>query len=104
MKRQVDGAALEHYRQEHNRSLGVAVCEWRTTKGLTQSQLAKRAQVSVRWIQRLESNQLHTNYLVRRLDQVAGALGLELFDLFKRASEMIGPPPWLKTEGRQDDE
>lgn len=104
MKTQIDRRALERYRQEHDRSLGLVVCERRTNKNLTQRELAKRAQVSVRWIQRLETNRLHTNYLVRRLDQVARALGMELFDLFKRAGEMAGPPPWLKTEGTQDDE
>jgi transcriptional regulator with XRE-family HTH domain len=104
MKKQMDIAAFERYRQEHNCCLGVAVEELRMKKGLARSEVAKRAHVSVRWIQRLETNQLHTNYLIRRLHQVARALGVELFDLYKRVDEMIGPPPWLETEGMQNDE
>jgi transcriptional regulator with XRE-family HTH domain len=104
MKEQTDRAAFERYRQEHGRCLGVAVEELRTDKGLTRSEVAKRANVSVLWIQRLETNQLHTNYTIRRLDQVARALGVELYDLYKSASEMMGPPPWLETEGIQNNE
>jgi transcriptional regulator with XRE-family HTH domain len=96
--------AHERYRQEHARCLGVAVEELRTAKHLTRSEVAKRANVSVRWIQRLETNQLHTNYTIRRLDQVARALGLELYDLYKRAGELTGPPPWLKSKGMPNDE
>ncbi len=61
----------------------------------SKSEVAKRAKVSVLWLQRLETNHLHTNYTLRRLDQLARALDVELYDLYKRASEMIGPPPWL---------
>lgn len=60
MKKQVDRAAFERYRQEHDRCLAIAVCELRTDKGLTRIEVAKRANVSVLWIQRLETNQLHT--------------------------------------------
>lgn len=104
MKEQTDTAAFERYSQEHGRCLGMAVEELRTDKVLTRSQVAKRAKFSVLWIQRLETNQLHTNYTIRRLDQVARALGVERYDLYKRASEMMGPPPWLETESVQDDE
>ncbi|WP_213804991.1 helix-turn-helix transcriptional regulator [Granulicella sp. dw_53] len=104
MKKQTDAAALEQYRKEHDRCLGIATIEFRTEKGLSQSEVAKRALVSVLWIQRLETNELHTDYTIRRLDQVAGALGIELYDLYKRVSEMMGPPPWLKGEGTQNDE
>jgi len=104
VKPQRDTAAFERYRQEYVRCLGIAVEEWRTEKSLTRSEVAKRANVSVLWIQRLETNQLLTNFTIRRLDQVARALGVELYDLYKRAGEMTGPPPWLETEGMQDDE
>lgn len=100
MKEQTDRAVFERYRREHGRRLGVAVEELRMDKGLTRSEVAKRADVSVLWIQRLETNQLHTNYTIRRLDQVARALGIELYDLYKRAGEMMGPPPWLDREER----
>lgn len=95
MKQPTDAAALERYRQEHNRCLGVVACELRTTKGLTQSEVAKRAKVSLRWVQRLEDNQLNTNYSIGRLYQVACALGVELYELYKRVDEMAGPAPWL---------
>ena len=104
MKVQRDTAAFERYRQEHARCLGMAVEELRTDKSLTRSEVAKRANVSVLWIRKLETNQLHTNYTIRRLDQVARALGIELYDLYKRVGEMMGPPPWLNTGGMQNDE
>jgi transcriptional regulator with XRE-family HTH domain len=104
MRKQTDSAALERYRQEHDRCLGEVARELRTDQGLTQSEVAKRAQVSVLWIKRLETNQLRTNYTIRRLDQIARALGVELYDLYKRASEMMGPTPWLETEGTQNEE
>jgi transcriptional regulator with XRE-family HTH domain len=91
--------AFERYKQEHDWGRGVTVCESRTNKGLSRRELAKWAQVSVLWIQQLETNRLHTNYLIRRLDQVARALGVVLFDLYKRPEDMIGRPPWPKTEG-----
>lgn len=104
MKEETDAAAFQRYRQEHGRGLGVAVEEVRTSKGLTRSEVAKRANVSVLWIQRLETNRLRTNYTIRRLDQVADALGVELYDLYKRASEIAGRPPWLESGGMQSDE
>jgi transcriptional regulator with XRE-family HTH domain len=104
MKSRADHAVLERYRKEHNRCLGVAAEELRAEKGLTRSEVAKKAKVSVLWIRRLEDNKLDTNYTIRRLDQVSTALGVELYDLYKRASEMAGPPPWLQTRGAQDDD
>jgi len=104
MTKQVDAATFECYKQEHGRCLGIAVCQLRTEKGLTPDQLAKRAEVSVQWIRRLETNQLHTNYSIGRIDRIARALGVELYDVYKRADEMLGPPPWLDKEGAQSDE
>jgi len=95
MKKQLDDAALERYSQEHGRCLGVVARELRTEKGLTQYAVAKRAMVSLRWVQKLEDNQLNTNYSIGRLYQVACALGVELYELYKRADEMAGPAPWL---------
>lgn len=104
MKRQIDKAALERYARERDRCLGKVVEELRTKKGLTRNEVAKRANVSVLWIRRLETNQLHTNYTIGRLDQVAQALGVELYDLYSRASEMTGAAPWLDRESRRTDE
>jgi transcriptional regulator with XRE-family HTH domain len=104
MKRQIDKAVLERYARERDRCLGKVVEELRTKKGLTRNEVAKRANVSVLWIRRLETNQLHTNYTIGRLDQVAQALGVELYDLYSRASQMTGSPPWLNRESRRTDE
>jgi len=104
MKKQVNPAAFERYKQEHGRCLGIAVCHLRTEKGLTPDQLAKRVKVSAQWIRRLETNQLHTNYSIGRIDRIARALGVELYDVYKRADEMLGRPPWLAKEGAQSNE
>ena len=105
MKKRLDDAALERYSQEHSRCLGVVARELRTEKGLTQQAVAKRAKVSVRWVQRLEDNRLNTNYSIGRLYQVTCALGVELYELYKRAHEMAGPAPWLcRKRIRKDDQ
>ncbi len=104
MMRRENPAAFERYRQEHKRCLGIVVRELRTTNGLTPDQLAKRAEISVQWLQMLETNQLHTNYSIGRLDRIVRALGVELYDLYKRTDEMLGLPPWLNKKGAQCDE
>jgi transcriptional regulator with XRE-family HTH domain len=100
VKEQADTVEFKRFCREHGRCLGLAVKEFRTNRGLTRSEVAKRANVSVLWIQRLGTDHLHTNYTIRRLDQVARALGVELYDLYKRADDRMGPPPWLESEGR----
>ena len=104
MRKQVGAEAFERYKREHGRCLGISVRQLRTENGLTADQLAKRAEVSSLWLQRLETNQLHTNYSIGRIDRIARALGVELYDVYKRADEMLGPPPWLDKEGAQSDE
>jgi transcriptional regulator with XRE-family HTH domain len=104
MRKQVDAEAFERYTREHGRCLGIAVCQLRAEKGLTLDQLAKRAEVSALWLRRLETNQLHTNYSIARLDRITRALGVELYDAYKRAGEMLGLPPWLDKERAQNDE
>jgi len=103
MKRPVGRAALEHYGREHSRCLGMAVQEFRMDRGLTLGEVASTAKVSVPWLKKLETNELHTNYSIGTLDRIARALGLEMFDLYKRAGEMAGPPPWLKAKEAQDE-
>ena len=98
MKKQPDDAALERYSQEHSRCLGLVVRELRTERGSTQHEVAKRAKVSLRWVQRLEDNQLDTNYSIGRLYQVACALQVELYEFYKRAGEMAGRAPWLRRQ------
>ena len=97
MKQPTDTAALERYSREHARCLSMIVGQIRTEKGLTQCEVAKRAKVSLLWLQRIETNQLYTNYQIRRLDQVACALRVGLYEFYKRAGEMAGPAPWLRT-------
>lgn len=104
MKRPVDRAALERYEREHGRCLGIAVQDFRMDKGLTQGEVARMAKVSVPWLKKLETNELHTNYSIGRLDRIARALGLEMFDLYTRAGEMTGPPPWLQPKEGRDEE
>lgn len=104
MKKPMDRVSLERYRQEHDRCLAVVVCELRADRGLAQSEVAKRAKVSVRWLQKLATNQLHTNYTLRRLDQLAGALDVDLYHVYKRVSEMTDHNPGRKGEGARNDE
>lgn len=104
MIRRDDPEAFERYKQEHGRCLGIVVRQMRKERGLTPTELAKRARVSERWLLKLETHQLHTNYSLGRLDRIVHALGGELYDLYKRTDEMQGPPPWLDEEGEKSDE
>lgn len=99
MRMQEDAQAFERYMQEHKRCLGISVRQMRTERGLGLNELAKWAEVSAQWLQKLETNQLHTNYSIGRINRIAHALGVELYDVYKRADEMLGPPPWLDKEG-----
>jgi transcriptional regulator with XRE-family HTH domain len=94
-KRPVE-VAFERYSQQHRRCLGLIVRDLRALRRMSQTQIAKRAGVSVRWIQRLEDNELNSNYSICRLDRIASALGVELFELYEHVDEMIGPAPWLR--------
>lgn len=101
MAEQRDEAASERYRQEHARCLSIVARAIREEKGLTKEQVANRANVSVRWIERLETNRLG-NYRVARLLGVIDALGVEIRDFYKRIDSMAGPPPWRKKENRHE--
>lgn len=104
MNRRDDPEAFERYRREHQRCLGIVVRQMREEHGLAPDKLARRAEVSMQWLQKLETNQLHTNYSLGRLDRIVRAMGVELFDLYKRTDDMLGLPPWLEEEGAQSDE
>ena len=104
MNRRDDPEAFERYRREHQRCLSIAVRQMREEHGLAPEELAKRAAVSVQRLRKLETNQLHTNYSLGRLDRLVRTMGAELFDLYKRTDEMLGLPPWLEVEGAQNDE
>lgn len=104
MMRKDDPEAFARYRQEHKRCLGIVVREMRRENGLTPDQLAKRAAVSVQWLQMLETNQLLTNYSIGRIARIACALGVEMYDVYKRTDEMLGLPPWLMEKGATNDE
>jgi transcriptional regulator with XRE-family HTH domain len=98
MKKERDRAEVERYSQEYARCLAIVARQVRKEKGLTQHKVAKRAEVSLRWVQRLEANQLAGNYSLGKLYQVACALGVGLYELYRRAEEMTGPPPWLRKQ------
>ncbi|MCH3905288.1 MAG: helix-turn-helix domain-containing protein [Lactobacillus sp.] len=57
--------------------------ELRQTKHLSQEQLAEKAQISVRTIQRLEAG---ADASISTLNLVAGALGVEVGDLFEKTA------------------
>ncbi|WP_263408551.1 helix-turn-helix domain-containing protein [Terriglobus tenax] len=98
MMSRTNPAAFQRYVKEHQRCLGVAVYEARTEKGLSLEELAKRAKMSTRWLKKYEANQIHTNYSIGRLDRIAQALGADLVDIYSRAGELTGPPPWITRE------
>lgn len=104
MMRPAKSGAFDFYLREHKRCLGEAAREFREAKGMSEAEVAARAKCSVRWLKRLEQNHLDTNFLLRRLDQMAGALGIDLYELYKRAGEMAGPPPWVKPKIEGDDD
>jgi hypothetical protein len=80
MKKPTDAAALQRYRQEHDRCLGVVARELRTEKGTVN--------VSLLSVQRLETNQLGNNYQLRNLFRVISAFGVEPYELYKRAGNV----------------
>lgn len=98
MMSRTNPAAFERYLKEHRRCLGVAVYEWRTDKDFSLDEVAKRAKMSTQWLKKFETNQIHTNYSIGRLDRIAQALGVDLADIYTRAGELTGPPPWIKRE------
>lgn len=99
-----DKDIADRYNRELERCLGLAVQELREARGMTQGELAQAANMSVRWLKRLEGNQLTTSYTIRRIDRIARAMGMPIYELYKRASEIAGPPPWLDQEGAESDE
>lgn len=60
----------------------------RLARQLSQEELAERAQVSVRTIQRLETGE---DVSISTLNLVAGALGVEVADLFKKQRQGNSP-------------
>jgi len=71
---------------------------------MTEGEVAKRAKVSLLWVQRLEANQLGKNYRLLHLFWVFAVFGLTPYELYKRVGEMTGPPLWLEKERRRIDE
>ena len=98
MKTPVDQSTFEEYAKEHERCTGVAVQEFRTEKGLSPAHVANAANVSVRWLKKLETNELARSCSIERLNRVAYAMGLDLLDLYKRAGEMTGPAPHIEKD------
>jgi len=94
--------ATKRWWEEHRRCCGLLVSQLRTEKGWTQGELAKRAGVSLHWLQTLEANQLKRNYRMLHEIRVISALGFgtdEIKDFYGRVGDMVketvGSPPWL---------
>lgn len=98
MTARTNPAAFERYVKEHQRCLGIAVYEARTERNLSLDQVAKRAKMSTQWMKKFETNKIHTNYSIGRLDRIAQTLGVDLAAIYRRAGELTGPPPWIKRE------
>ena len=45
-----------------------------------------------------------TERCLGRIDRIARYLGVDLYDVYKRADGILGPPPWLARKGTQSDE
>lgn len=72
------------------RSLGLAICEYRSKAGLTQKDLARISGVSLSTLQSWEQGVREPGAL--RLLRVSQALNLSTEDLFNRADELRGLP------------
>jgi DNA-binding XRE family transcriptional regulator len=101
-------AAVQRYWKEFWRCRAVVIRELRTEQGLTQRELAKRAEVSLVWLQKIEENRLPRGYRMAKEIQVISALGFGIYEIhkfYKRVEEMaektVGPPPWPTRRGNQ---
>jgi transcriptional regulator with XRE-family HTH domain len=99
-------AATKHWFEEFRRCRGEVVSELRIQRGWTQGELAKRAGVSLQWLQALEANRLRLNSRMRHEIRILSALGFgtyEIKDFYGRVEDTvkrtIGPSPW-QTEKR----
>jgi transcriptional regulator with XRE-family HTH domain len=75
-------------RFEPQAALGEAIRAARTEAGLTQVQLASRANINKTWISHLESGRVNPAY--GTLQRIASALGMPLSSLIA-AAERISP-------------
>lgn len=64
------------------RDLGRRVAELRTAEGMTQEQLAERAEVTVQYLQRVESGR--ENLTVKSILRLAELLEVTVIDLFAK--------------------
>ena len=88
------GPDLSHPQEEIAlRRLGVSVRSLRENQGLTRSELALRAGISLRFLAQLERGEGNIAYL--RLRRVAQALGTDTAELVRRAEGWIERPPAL---------
>lgn len=70
--------------------LGAAISEMRTSQGLSQTELGKRAELHQTWISHIESGKVNPTYgNVRR---IAYALNASLADLADRADKLEPKP------------
>jgi transcriptional regulator with XRE-family HTH domain len=109
-KRNLD-AATQRYWEEFRRCRAELARELRMEQGLTQSELAKKAEVSLIWLKKMEENRLPRHYRMEKELQVISALGFGTFEIkvfYGRVGDKVeatvGRAPWLKKERRQNDE
>ena len=77
---------MEETRDAHNLALGSAVRQLRKNAGLTQQELADKAEVPVEKLRRIESGRIDADWgTVRRL---AYALETQLPELFRLTEEL----------------
>ena len=72
------------------RLFGLRVAELRRERALTQEQLAERAGLSYRWMQRIEAGD--ANISLAKVAELAHALGHELGELFTPPRATIRKP------------
>jgi transcriptional regulator with XRE-family HTH domain len=74
--------------------MGKRVAELRRARGMTQAQLAERADFSIQYLQRIEAGR--ENLTVRSAARIAQLLGCRFVELFRRPTTTIvrrGRPP-----------
>jgi transcriptional regulator with XRE-family HTH domain len=76
-------------RTEPQPSLGKAIRQFRTEKGLSQEELGHRSEIHPTWISHLESGR--NNPAWGSVKRIAAALDIRLSDLAARAEELDEP-------------
>jgi transcriptional regulator with XRE-family HTH domain len=78
--------------QQLRQAVGARIARLRAARGVTQEPLAERVQMAPQTIRHIEPG--HTTPPLRRLLDLATALGVHLTDLFEEADAQVPPPTW----------